>query len=120
MQKGALADTAKLRVKIGPHEFEAEGPLHVIAEHFKTWQQLIATPPLAGQSGAPAPRAAVEPAGPPASGSSVPPDLFTVDTPRKLVALRWYPGGKTRHADAALLLLYGYRLAFGKDGHAVE
>jgi len=46
-------------------------------------------------------------------------DIFAIDTQRKLVRLRHYPDGKHPHADAALLLLYGFHCSFDGDGRAV-
>lgn len=30
-------ESARLRVNLGAHEFEAEGPLEEVATHFQTW-----------------------------------------------------------------------------------
>jgi hypothetical protein len=45
--------------------------------------------------------------------------LFAVDPKRSMVTLRRYPGGTAPHADAALLLLYGFHQSLGEDGRAV-
>ena len=107
MKKDTSSDIARLRVKLGLHEFEAEGPQDVVAAHFKTWQQLMAPPPAAAPSAAPAP-------------APVALDIFAVDAPRKLLTLRVYPTGKNQHADAAFLILYGYHECFPRDGQAVD
>lgn len=115
MPKVAGTEVAKLRVKIGPHEFEAEGPHHVVATHFETWKQLIAARPLSEGATAP-PRAA---AGTPAAGDLAGRDIFAADSARQLITLQVSPGGKTPYADAALLILYGYRQSFDQDGRGM-
>jgi hypothetical protein len=37
-------DTTRIKVKIGEHEFEAEGPAKVVQEQFEAFKQLIAKP----------------------------------------------------------------------------
>lgn len=75
-------DAIKIRVKIGPHEFEAEGPHEIVDAHFRTWQQLIASDPFFAASAAEKSAAAV-PA--PAPRSAL--DLFAVDIPAFAVAI---------------------------------
>jgi hypothetical protein len=38
-------DTQKLKIKIGEHEFEAEGPIDVVQNQFAAWKELIAVVP---------------------------------------------------------------------------
>lgn len=38
-------DGYKLRVKIGDHEFEAEGPADVVKEQFELWKSLVTSAP---------------------------------------------------------------------------
>jgi hypothetical protein len=38
-------DTQKLKIKIGEHEFEAEGPIDVVQAQFAAWKDLIAAAP---------------------------------------------------------------------------
>lgn len=38
-------DTYKLKIKVGEHEFEAEGPPESVERQFQTWKELIATAP---------------------------------------------------------------------------
>lgn len=107
-------DVTKLRMKIGPHEFEAEGPRELVAAHFEAWKQLIAARPVT--------EATVEPAAPrqqAVTPPGTPRDIFMVDTARKRIILRVSPTGKAQDADAALLILYGHRLCFGEEGQAV-
>ena len=118
-------DVTKLRMKIGPHEFEAEGPRELVAAHFEAWKQLIAARPVTEATVEPtAPRQHTAPpartvAGQQAGGAGTPCDIFAVDTARKRITLRVSPAGKSQDADAALLILYGHHLCFGAEGQAV-
>ncbi|HLB86682.1 MAG TPA: hypothetical protein VJK29_03430 [Terriglobales bacterium] len=38
-------ETSKLKAKIGPHEFEAEGPTELVQSQFQAWKELVATFP---------------------------------------------------------------------------
>jgi hypothetical protein len=112
-------DTYKLRIKIGNHEFEAEGPVEVVKEQFESWKGLLGLSPAKGTD---SPAAAL-------SGNSVtriteihtpegittPLDVFDHDDKRKLVTLRVHPTSEDRDADAALLVLYGYKEIEAKD-----
>lgn len=46
-------DTYKLKIKIGEHEFEAEGPVEVVQAQFTAFRELIATIPAAAATPAP-------------------------------------------------------------------
>ncbi|HVO25502.1 MAG TPA: hypothetical protein VMW56_17925 [Candidatus Margulisiibacteriota bacterium] len=109
MPKALEAAVAKLRLKVGPHEFEAEGPREVVAAHFAAWKQLIAAGPH-DQPAAESPTSS-----PPAAGDVR--DLFVTDKWRHLITLRVSPTGEAPLADAALLILYGYPQCLGLDGH---
>jgi len=125
MGKATSMDVTKRRMKIGPHEFEAEGPRELVAAHFEAWKQLIAARPVTEATVEPAvPRQHTAPpagtvTGQQAGGASTPRDIFAVDTARKRITLRVSPAGKSQDADAALLILYGHRLCFGEEGQAV-
>jgi hypothetical protein len=113
MPKDAGTELARLRVKIGAHEFEAEGPRQVVAAYFEAWKQLVAVhAPSAGPAAPSLPRADAV-GGAPAAGDLAGRDLFAVDRQRNLITLRVSPAGD---ADAALLLLYGFRLCGVDDG----
>lgn len=101
-------------MKLGAHEFEAEGAPELVAAHFRTWQDLIAAVPPARPDGAPS---ALQSSGTPRTSSPL--DLFAVDLKRSMVTLRRHPGGAAPHADAALLLLYGFHQSLGEEGRAV-
>ena len=103
------ADALKLRMKVGVHEFEAEGPRDVVIAQLETWRQLAG---LGTASGASDGRTA-------AAGDPALQHVFTVDATQKLLTLRASPNGRRRNGDAALLILYGYRAYFAADGEAV-
>ncbi len=46
-------ETQKLKIKIGEHEFEAEGPVEVVNVQFETWKEMIATAPAKPKETAP-------------------------------------------------------------------
>jgi hypothetical protein len=46
-------DTQKLKIKIGEHEFEAEGPTDVVQTQFAAWKELIASAPTKPKETAP-------------------------------------------------------------------
>ena len=95
-----IADTLKLRMKIGLHEFEADGPSEVVLAQVETWKQLagLTAPPTNLSSAAPA------------AGDSDPAlrQLFGMNADQKSITLRATLGGRRRNANAALLLLYGH------------
>jgi hypothetical protein len=104
-------ETAKIRVKIGPHEFEAEGPASQVAEQFEAWKALIAS--------VSAPAKALELTGTAGGtltatgtistiGQADLAHLYNLDEKRDLVTLRILPTGEDRHREAVLLTLYGY------------
>ncbi len=100
-------------MKIGAHEFEAEGTREAVVVQLETWQRLMS---WAMQSN-PASTA-------PATGVAAGPDpafgqLFGVDAGGK-VTLRASLQGRQRNANAALLLLYGWAISSpGGNGWAV-
>lgn len=99
----------KLRIKIGDHEFEAEGDQESVERQFATWRDLVATQPL--------PPAAPAGSGTLPSGTPVPPSgsgngdfteydkVFRYDG--RVVSLSVLPRGENARADAALLIMLG-------------
>jgi hypothetical protein len=103
----------RLKLKVGPHEFEAEGEQESVERQFSLWRELIASP-----SGvipvAPSPPPA--PPGTQPSSAALPEleakrsdyeRLFHHDA--RVVSLTVLPNGAQRAADAALLVLLGQR-----------
>jgi hypothetical protein len=119
-------DTYKLRVKIGPNEFEAEGQPDVVKAQFEEWKTLVVGARL-GPSSPTQPHAQGtqhSPAGadaPPfvgsveggAAGASMDSSrlgrLFDVDHNKDRVTLKVLPQGDNKAADALLITLYGYK-----------
>ncbi len=93
-------ERVKLRMKIGLHEFEAEGPRDVVMAHLGIWTRLAGLPAASAADGAGAGEPALR-------------DLFHVDATRQLIALRTNVGGRRRNADAALMLFYGFQTCLG-------
>jgi hypothetical protein len=109
--------TYKLRVKIGLHEFEAEGPVSDVKAQFKAWKELIGS----GSAGVPSTIDTNKKLSPYVTevrtreGYAAPWDIFNLDDKRKMVTLRVHPTGENRDADAALLILYGYKQSLQQD-----
>lgn len=113
-------ETYKIRVKIGDHEFEAEGPADAVKEQFAAFKELVGA--------APAPKGTPPPAKPSLPDSedndSREPGssdrdrlklLFSEESDGRLITLRIPPQGERREADALLLIALGYRLLKGVD-----
>jgi hypothetical protein len=77
-------EVVKLRMKIGVHEFEAEGPRDVVTAQLETWKH------LAGLGAAPATADGRTASG----GDPALCPLFAADAERKLIRLRVSPRGK--------------------------
>jgi hypothetical protein len=111
-------DSQKLRIKVGEHEFEAEGSPDKVSEQFEAWKELVASYPKAtngtqkppGGSSGKLLKNVTEIRT--TDGFSAPWDIFSVDEKRKLVTLTIQPSGEGRDAMALLLLLFGYRKTF--------
>jgi hypothetical protein len=104
----------KLHVKLGVYEFNAEGPE---AEVKDAYQQFLAAVTTLPEKPVAEPRQT--PSTPSAAGASTPSTadralldrVFAVDTQRGIVSLRLLPSESTnREADAAILILYGFRV----------
>jgi hypothetical protein len=100
-------------MKVGIHEFDAEGPADEVNARFEAWRALIQP----SGSAAPPPRQPVgfEPVAPPGEfleelkvRSPYSTRVFGVDDRRDLVTLRVHPIGDNIEADAVLALVYGY------------
>jgi len=122
-------ENTRLKVKIGVHEFDAEGPAEQIASQFQTWKDLIAGLPAAAPTPAVAdplgrrtitlPVDAVEEVKTRDYGRTAPWDIFGTDPDRDLMTLKVHPpAGETRDADAIILVMYGYRKA-GNEGNGL-
>jgi hypothetical protein len=130
--KGATTiDTMKIRVKVRDNEFDAEGPTEAVQAQFEAWKALVATQPPTGiipsQFVAPdggRSRAGEEDGGEAGDRAEVPlarfdrdhlMRVFHADDRRSLVSLRVPVNTERRHADAAVLILFGFRELRGED-----
>ena len=104
----------KLKVRVGAHEFEAEGSQESVERQFQMWKELIVAAPAGPTLASP----------PPLTGQTLPPQGQTQgDGFEKLfrkeglvVMLAVLPnGGDDRETNAALLVLLGQKLLVGED-----
>jgi hypothetical protein len=108
--------TTKLRVKIGQHEFEAEGAPDEVAAQFADWKALISSPPALARESHDSPPRIRKDADESTTGDdflALPSNIFHRDEKRRLVSLTVHPTGDSRDADALLLLLWGYKVSRG-------
>jgi len=96
-----MAET-RLRLRVGSNEFEAEGSREFVESQVEAWKHLFSG---TARQNEPAERES------PQDGSEErdPSDVFSVDEERSMVSLTTQPTGDQREADAALLILYGFR-----------
>lgn len=119
----------RLRVRVGSTEFEAEGHEDIVHRDYEAWKELLDQVPAAVVTEAPAgidlPRSVTPP---PSSigngkGESLEVEqlqaLFSHDTARGTVSLKYLPQGNDREATAMLLLLLGYSRFSGTNEVAV-
>jgi len=110
----------RLKLKVGQHEFEAEGEQESVERQFAMWRDLIASPSAQPPASAPPPAPAITT---PAVDS---PPLGVVADPRtefdkifrhegRIVSLTIIPNGPQKMADAALLMLLGQQIYNGDD-----
>ena len=112
-----MEDSYKLQLKIGPHEFFAEGPVDIVKKDFELWKAMIQQVPVA--------RAAAsdqdgKPPFPASNGNVLPTreqvdKLYLFDEKRGMVTLRILPRSKDRNADGLVLLVLGYRIMMNMD-----
>lgn len=99
--------TFKLRVKLGAREFEAEGPADLVAERFKEFRAIAEIHATTSSAV-------------PAVTAPTPPHpwlqrLYRHHPHSHTISLRILPQGTDRQADAALLVLLGYRSLEGEE-----
>ena len=114
-------ESHKLRIKVGEHEFEAEGSPKDVTEQFHAWKELIASTPKSasgsdlgvreGKPKLPGNVTEVKTQ----DGYAAPWDIFDIDDKRKLVTLKIHPTGDDKDEQALLLLLFGYKKSYGQD-----
>lgn len=106
-------DAHRLKIKVGSHEFEAEGDKGTVMAQFESWKKLIESfSQRTLSSGAQDHHEHRE------KKQEIPEELaplFETDQKRGLVTLRALPEGEGKHSDALLLVLYGYRRLRAQD-----
>lgn len=115
-----MSDTLKLRLKVGIHEFDAEGPAAEVNARLEIWKDLILNMPPHSVAPRPAYASTMESRGTPLPLAAADSDaneqpknpyaarVFSDDERRDLLTLRVHPSGESKDADAVLLLVYGY------------
>lgn len=115
-------DIQKLKVRIGPHEFEAEGPKEDVAAHFEAWKELIgkasasvppATPGRNGHGSGTEGEASNQSANQGEGGIDRIRPLFTQED--RSLTLNVQPVGDAADEDAIILLALGYKRLLGLD-----
>ena len=113
-------ETLKIRVKVGEHEFEAEGPRESVELQLQMFKELVgATPSKTADKGTDRkpPLSTKEPLD--GTGEEIPPDkstysaLFSLEGDK--LSLNYLPEGENREANALLLLLFGCRVTLGQE-----
>jgi hypothetical protein len=108
----------RLKVRVGTHEFEAEGSQEAVERQFALWREMIAAVP-ASTPELPSPP-------PPLTGGITPtgtatnivlPGVFDKIFRRdgRVITLTVLPAGDRREQDAALLILLGQQLYNGEE-----
>lgn len=104
-------DAYKLRIKIGEHEFDGEGPAEEVKASFEAWKELIASIPSQ-----PAPRTPQETHNhnrvendPEQISPETLNRIFLSDPSKDMVSVKIFPRGNERERDTLLLILYGYK-----------
>jgi hypothetical protein len=111
-------DGYKLKVKIGPNEFEAEGPQESVEKQFLAWSELISKSNAAPNQNQIRQAQGVTPL-PPALDPN--PDEATVLVGKiarndgKVLSLTALPGGDDREGESALLILLGHKVLRSSD-----
>lgn len=96
-----MAET-RLRLRVGSNEFEAEGPREFVESQVEAWKGLFSSPTRESEQ--------TERESPEDGSEETDPwDVFSVDEERSMVSLTIQPTGDQRDADAALLILLGFR-----------
>jgi len=112
-------ESFRLQLKIGQHEFSAEGEREAVERQVDEWRKMIATlPTLPSPPPAPPQPGGLSLANPPTGGGSSEEfadydKVFRHDD--KLVTLTVLPRGDNREAEAALLVMLGRKHYKGED-----
>ena len=106
-------DIHKLKIKIGTHEFEAEGPTDVVQAQFESFKELVANVPVAPIQPPPTKAKHTTEEPPPANLNDIDKSLGKImNVDHRVVSLTVRP--ETLN-DAILALLYGQKVLRGSD-----
>jgi hypothetical protein len=107
----------KLRVRIGQHEFEAEGPQEAVERQFQAFSELVKVPasaPVVQESDSKTLTSKIIDKAIQSNGAITYPDMVEAEAFKKIfhvegeaVSLTVLPRTETRDADAALVILLG-------------
>ncbi len=108
-------ETVKLKLKVGPHEFEAEGPSEVVSAYLEAWKAEIAGRQIENIPDKPPAEAPAENQKNENTSDAFEwrfpknqlSQLFAVDDKRDLIRLRVIPTGDNAEGQSVLLALYG-------------
>jgi hypothetical protein len=108
----------RLKLKVGPHEFEAEGDQESVEKQLAVWRELIGsplatTPTLASPPPDPPPLPGTAPLPPRSVSRAAFDKVFQHDG--RVVSLTLLPQGDNVESDAGLLLLLGQKVYNGLD-----
>lgn len=116
----AHVDTFKIRVKVGTHEFEAEGSREFLEQQVSIFKELVDNSPKTADGPKDSkPQTATDgtPTSPEGNGNSVEQSkyekLFSTENGR--VSLHFLPDGEQREGSSVLLLLLGHRVLLAED-----
>lgn len=110
----------RIKLKVGEHEFEAEGPPEDVKFQLELWKQMVAGTPAGNfkrtePHGAAASEKPRNGGAPPEIASELLSTLFTQDKNGELVTLAMLPSSKEKHEEAMLMILFGFRKLLNAD-----
>jgi hypothetical protein len=103
-------ETTKLHLRVGQHEFDAEGPEDVVKEAFEKWRALVEK----ATEGPPMPAADTQ--APQVEMEARASDLSRIfKEDERSVSVKFLPQTEQRDADVVLLILYGQKILKQQD-----
>jgi hypothetical protein len=115
-KEAKTVDVYRLKMKVGPHEFESEGDRDSVDRQFSQWREMIEREivPALKASGNGEGRGSTTPAGIERTSEELS-RVFLVDDRRELVTLRSLPTGEGRYGEGIVLVLFGFRRLRDQD-----
>jgi hypothetical protein len=106
-------DTQKLKIKVGDHEFEAEGPAEVVQAQFAAWRDMVSVQPITAPRPAAAPFVAAPPATDAAAGNGSDVRLEKITRQDGRVVSLTARGASVE--DEVMLVLFGQKMLRDND-----